>query len=302
MRRKAITAELTRLRFLINRRGLYIMNTHIFLNHLSATAGKLRYATMLLCATVLLLCTAAGTADANISVFPYSIDFDAASSKRVQSVRIINTSSETQTYRVSFVNFIQDENGALKETTDKNGFYADKYLSWSPRQFTLKPNEVQTINIARKSLAQAPDGEFVSHLKISEVMLGAPKPKAKPGAKSNTLSMQLKALFAITLPVTITKGDNLYSKTELSSYKLLPDGKLELIFKRLGNKSSRFNIAVADGKDKDIGRMNGVKIYMSTDTLNVNLPLDKNANIHNAILKLEDAKTKEEIFRQALQL
>ena len=259
MRRKAITAELTRLRFLINRRGLYIMNTHIFLNHLSATAGKLRYATMLLCATVLLLCTAAGTADANISVFPYSIDFDAASSKRVQSVRIINTSSETQTYRVSFVNFIQDENGALKETTDKNGFYADKYLSWSPRQFTLKPNEVQTINIARKSLAQAPDGEFVSHLKISEVMLGAPKPKAKPGAKSNTLSMQLKALFAITLPVTITKGDNLYSKTELSSYKLLPDGKLELVFKRLGNKSSRFNIAVADGKDKDIGRMNGVK-------------------------------------------
>ena len=114
--------------------------------------------------------------------------------------------------------------------------------------------------------------------------------------------MQLKALFAITLPVTITKGDNLYSKTELSSYKLLPDGKLELVFKRLGNKSSRFNIAVADGKDKDIGRMNGIKIYMSTDTLNVNLPLDKNANIHNAILKLEDAKTKEEIFRQALQL
>ena len=74
MRRKAITAELTRLRFLINRRGLYIMNTHIFLNHLSATAGKLRYATMLLCATVLLLCTAAGTADANISVFPYSLE------------------------------------------------------------------------------------------------------------------------------------------------------------------------------------------------------------------------------------
>lgn len=48
--------------------------------------------------------------------------------------------------------------------------------------------------------------------------------------------------------------------------------------------------------------MNGVKIYMSTDKLNLSLPLDKNANTHNAILKLEDAKTKEEIFRQALQL
>lgn len=272
------------------------MSKHILGKFLQTKIGKSLGAALLFCA-------AAGTADANISVFPYSIDFDAASNKRVQSVRIINTSSETQTYRVSFVNFEQDENGALKETKDRNGgLYADKYLSWSPRQFTLKPNEVQTINIARKSLAQAPDGEFVSHLKISEVMLGAPKPKAKSGTKSSTLSMQLKALFAITLPVTITKGDNLYSKTELSSYKLLPDGKLQLVFKRLGNKSSRFNISVADGKDKDIGRMNGVKIYMSTDKLNLSLPLDKNANTHNAILKLEDAKTKEEIFRQALQL
>lgn len=272
------------------------MSKHILGKFLQTKIGKSLGAALLFCA-------AAGTADANISVFPYSIDFDAASNKRVQSVRIINTSSETQTYRVSFVNFEQDENGALKETKDRNGgLYADKYLSWSPRQFTLKPNEVQTVNIARRGLAQAPDGEFVSHLKISEVMLGAPKPKAKPGTKSNTLSMQLKALFAITLPVTITKGENLYSKTELLSYKMLPDGKLELVFKRLGNKSSRFNVAVADGKDKDIGRMNGVKIYMSTDTLTVKLPLDKNADVHNAILKLEDAKTKEEIFRQALQL
>ncbi len=248
-----------------------------------------------------LLCLVAGMAQANISVFPYSIDFDAASNKRVQSVRIINTSSETQTYRVSFINFEQDENGTLKETKDKNGLYADKYLSWSPRQFTLKPNEVQTVNIARKSLAQAPDGEFVSHLKISEVMLGAPKPKDKPGSKSNTLSMQLRALFAITLPVTITKGDNLYSKTDLLSYKMLPEGKLQLAFKRLGNKSSRFNIAVVDGKGNDVGRMNGVKIYMSTDKLNIKLPLDKNSDKHDVILRLEDAKTKEEIFRQALQ-
>lgn len=239
---------------------------------------------------------------ANISVFPYSIDFEANSNKRVQSVRIINTSQETQTYRVSMVNFVQDANGKLTETKDPSPFYANKYLTWSPRQFTLKPNEVQTINIARKSLAQAPDGEFVSHLKVSEVLLGSPKTKNKNGNQSNTLSMQLKALFAITIPVTITKGDNLVSKTDLISYKLLPNDTLNLVFKRLGNKSSRFNIVIADEKDKNIGRVNGVKIYMSTDTLSVNVPLDKNTRVNNAVLKLEDAKTKEEILRKALHI
>ncbi len=239
---------------------------------------------------------------ANISVFPYSIDFEANSKKRVQSVRIINTSQETQTYRVSMVNFVQDANGKLTETKDPSPFYANKYLTWSPRQFTLKPNEVQTINIARRSLAQAPDGEFVSHLKISEVLLGAPKLKSKDGGQSNTISMQLRALFAITIPVTITKGDNLFSKTEVVSYKLLPNNQLNLVLKRLGNKSSRFNVVVADQKDKDIGRVNGLKIYMSTDTLSVNVPLDKNVQIKNAVLKLEDAKTKEEILRKAISL
>lgn len=239
---------------------------------------------------------------ANISVFPYSVDFDANSNKRVQNIRIINTSSETQTYRVSIVNFIQNSNGKLTETSEASPFFADKYLSWSPRQFTLKPNEVQTINIARKSLAQAPDGEFVSHLKVSEVLLGAPKLKNNEKSQSNTLSMQLRALFAITLPVTITKGDNLFSKTDLVSYKLLPDNQLNLILKRLGNKSSRFNIVITDEKDHVIGRINGLKIYMSTDTLSINVPLDKNVSTNNVVLKLEDARTKEEILRKPLHI
>lgn len=225
------------------------------------------------------------------------------SNKRVQSVRIINTSSETQTYRVSFVNFIQDENGALKETTDKNGFYADKYLSWgSPRQFTLKPNEVQTINIARKSLAQAPDGEFVSHLKISEVMLGAPKPKASPVQSRApfpcNLRLCLQSRCRLRLPkatiCTARPSSQVTSSCRTESSSLYSNG--------WATSHHALTSPVADGKDKDIGRMNGVKIYMSTDKLNLSLPLDKNANTHNAILKLEDAKTKEEIFRQALQL
>ena len=217
---------------------------------------------------------AAGQAQANISVFPYTIDFAAESNKRVQTVRVINASNETQTYRVSFVNFAQDENGKLSELTEKPDTAADKYLNWSPRQFTLKPNEVQTINIARKSMAQAKDGEFVSHLRIGEVAMGTPKVENK-NTESDTRSMELKALFAITLPVTISKGDTLYNKTQIASYKLAGRDKLNLVLKRSGNQSSRVNVAVINDKGKEIGRVNSVKIYLSTDTLNVSVPFNK---------------------------
>lgn len=249
----------------------------------------------------LLVLTAAYKAEANISVFPYSIDFDAASNKRVQTVRVINTSDETQTYRVSFVNFKQDENGGLTEIEDKNGLFANKYLNWSPRQFTLKPNEVQTINIARKTMAQAPDGEFVSHLRIGEVSLGKPKIKNQ-NQESDTLSTQLKALFAITLPVTICKGTGLISKTSLKDYKLLANKNLQLTLKREGNRTSKVNISVLNDKGKEIGKLNNVKIYLSTDKLNITLPLNKELLTPNALIKLEDARTKENILQQAISL
>lgn len=238
---------------------------------------------------------------ANISVFPYSLDFEAQSNKRVQSVRIINTSEETQTYRVSVVNFLQDKNGKLTEVKDDNGTFAYKYLNWSPRQFTLKPNEVQTINVARRSMAKAPDGEFVSHLKIAEVNLGKPKTSQNANADS-TLSVQIKALFAITIPVTVTKGENLVAKTEIGKVAYAKNNALKVELKRLGNISSRVNVAVLDEKDREIGRLNNVKVYLSTPTLNINVPLNTKQHNNNMVLKLEDAKTKEEILKQNINL
>lgn len=243
----------------------------------------------------------AKTASANISIYPYSVDFEAQSNKRVRSVRVINTSDKTQTYRVSIVNFIQDKNGKLTEVKDKEGDFAEKYINWSPRQFTLKPNEMQTVNVARKSMAQAKDGEFVSHLKVAEVSLGAPKPQKKQEEAAG-MTMTIKALFAVTIPVTIVKGDNLVSKTALGTCKLLDKNTLQVELKRQGNKSSRVNVAVLNQEGKEIGRVNNAKVYMSTSSLNVRIPLKTKNTVKNLVLKLENAETKEEIFRQSIIL
>ena len=254
---------------------------------------------LFLCLTFLL---SVGNAYANISIFPYSVDFEAKARKRVQSVRVINTSDETHTYRVSVINYLQSQDGKLTETAEKKPYFAKPYLTFSPRQFTLNPGEVQTINVARKSLSKAPDGEFVSHLKISEISLG--KPKINDNAKATTLSIDIKALFAVTLPVTIAKGETLLSKTILVSHKRAANNNLELTLRRLGNVSSRVNVAIIDSTtQKEIGRVNGVKIYMSTDDLTFNVPLDKGTEtVKSAVLKIEDAKSKEEISKQAISL
>ena len=243
----------------------------------------------------------AETAMANISIFPYSVDFSDKSRKRVQSIRVINSSNNVQTYRVSMVNFDQDEFGRLKEV-EVNDQSAKEYLSWSPRQFTLKPNDVQTINVARKALSNAKDGEYVSHLKISEVDIGAPKVRPNNAANSDTLSMELRALFAVTIPVTIEKGSSGTNQTSLIAHKNINGEKVNFTFKREGTKSSRFNAVILDEKGVELGRVNGIKIYMTTDTLNIDVPLNKNVTNVNALLKLEDAKSKEEIFRQTIRL
>ncbi len=254
-----------------------------------------------LCLTILAILMASESALANISIFPYSVDFEDKSRKRVQSIRVINSSNKTQTYRVSVINFNQDEMGRLTEV-DTNDVSAKSYVTFSPRQFTLKPNDVQTINVARKSLSNAKDGEYVSHLKISEVDIGAPKSTTNQNANSNTLSMELRALFAVTIPITIEKGDAGTNKTSLVNFKNVDGKKVNFTFKREGTKSSRFNAVILDERGEELGRVNGIKIYMTTNTLNIDIPLNKNLRNMNALLKLEDAKSKEEIFRQPIRL
>jgi pyruvate/2-oxoacid:ferredoxin oxidoreductase beta subunit len=115
-------------------------------------------------------------------------------------------------------------------------------------------------------------------------------------------SDELKALFAVTIPVTIEKGEAGISKTSLVNFKNVDGKKVNFTFKREGTKSSRFNAVILGEKGEEFGRVNGIKIYMTTDTLNIDVPLNKNLKNMNALLKLEDAKSKEEIFRQPIRL
>ena len=213
---------------------------------------------------ILTLC--AKPAPANIALYPHSLEFDVSSKKRVQNVRVINNSDGQKTYRVSFVNLAQTNTGAYRELTPEDSVNtAEQYLFFSPRQFTLKPGQVQTLNIMRRPAADMADGEYVSHLKIAEVHIPNPREKAasEEGGGDKTLTIKLKALYAVTIPVIIHKGA-LESKVEISEIFLRQqDGRpaLEAVLRSEGTQSARGDIIVLDSKKKVIGRSNNVRIF-----------------------------------------
>ena len=244
----------------------------------------------------LLILLMGGQAFANVSIYPYNLDFEAGSRKRVQSIRVINKSNRRQTYRISVIDLKQDSDGNMKEADSfKNS--AKSYLRFSPRQFTLEPNLVQTVNIAQKGVANAPDDEFFSFLQISETKLGEPEKKDDSGAKK--LSIELIPLFSVRIPIKILKGANLISDTEISSTSWGKD-QLNVLLKRTGNISSNVNLALLDDKKNEISRLNSVKIYAPNDKLNVKIPVKKGTFDQNGVLKLEDAVSKKEILAKSI--
>lgn len=253
---------------------------------------------------VLTFCLISTKAIADIGIFPQAIDFFQDSRKRSQTLNIINQSQNTQTYRVSMIEYTQDENGKyVKAETVPNS--AQKYLIYSPKQFTLAPGKVQSIRVARKALNDAKDGEYVSHLAVTEVE--TPNMKNTASQKENEeksdneevqeLSITIHTLFSASIPVTIYKGENLSQSTAILSYKQNGD-IIDLVLQRKGNISSRINVKVYNAKGEEIGKAGPIRIYMPNGKRN--LPIHLQAGTIPSKIELSDALTNKKITEKYL--
>lgn len=259
---------------------------------------------------ILLMCLISNKSMANIGVFPQYADFSENSKKRSLTINVVNQSNHPQTYRVDMLDYTQNDNGRyIKAETVPNS--AQKYLIYSPKQFTLMPGKVQAIRVARKGLGEAKDGEYVSHLRVSEVAMPKPKKNNKvsaENAKENTageanneeqteLSISVGMLFSISVPVTIYKGDDLNQATSILSHNLNGD-TLNLVLQRKGNISSRINIKVFDTQGKQIGVSGPIRIYTPDGKRNLSIKLENSKK--PARLELYDTLTKNKLAEKTL--
>lgn len=238
---------------------------------------------------------------ASIGVNPHYIVIDANSKKRNHQVFFSNTGKETKNYRIKFVNYKQLKDGSYEEISEPlaEAPFAHKYLALSPNRTTLKANQSQTIRIQRKPMLNTDDGEYVSYLMITETDTKKPLKKSE---NSKGIKIEAKALYAATIPVIVRKG-KLEANGSIKGAKVETVNKAKVLsveIDRTGTKSLFVNIRVKNSKDKEIGRLNKVRVYLTSSSRVVRIPLtDYKAN-EKLKVQLLDAETDKEISAKSI--
>lgn len=188
--------------------------------------------------------------------------------ERVKELLVANRGNVSAKYRISLINRAMNEQGRLVPT-DKpaaNEFFADKFVRFAPRQVTLGPKETQTVRVMSRISNNAKPGEYRSHILVQEIPEAAAAESAGTGEEGQ-LGINVRAIFGLSLPVIIRKGDLTYGaklvepKIESRDDATFLDVKIE----REGNKSVFGTLKVfADGRE--IGILKNVSVYLSTPT------------------------------------
>lgn len=206
----------------------------------------------------------------NISLYPFYLSIDADSAHRNAQMRFTNNSNEEKSYDIKLVNFIQQNDGSYKSASDNEGLFADRYLDFSPRKATLKPGESQVVRVRRKGMALAGNGEYVSHLSVSEK-----EDKTKKISSKNTdgISVNIKPLYGITIPIMVAKGD-LSASAAVKSHKTIRGEKpvQEVVVARQGTRSFYGTLQISD-KDGQIGTLSKFRIFANNPQRVLKVPL-----------------------------
>ncbi|MDR0449418.1 MAG: hypothetical protein LBG89_03090 [Rickettsiales bacterium] len=225
----------------------------------------------------------------NISLSPFFLEFDADSKNKSGQVRFTNSTSETRTYNIKLVNFKQNKDGSYTTITapvDGNPS-ADYYLEYSPRQVSLPSMKSQVVRVQRRGMAGAAPGEYVSHLLVQEV----PKEKKSENKKPEGISIDLKVVYGISIPVIITKG-SLSASARIKSAKISKkDHVAEVEIERSGDRSFFGSIIIKDN-GSEIGKISDFRIFTTTKSRVLKVPLSKNPS-GEASATLIDGRTGE---------
>lgn len=244
---------------------------------------------------VLLWVVSAGMAKAqgDLLISPLRVSFEG--SKKTQEINLANVGKDTATYAISIVDYRMKEDGGFEEVKvpDSGQNFAGPYLRFFPRKVTLAPNEAQVVKIQLIKTAQMDSGEYRSHLYFRAVPDERPLGE-KPGKDTAGISIQLKPIFGITIPIIVRvgsyNGNVILSDVEVEMANDTP--KLSFSFNRTGTMSVYGDIVVEhiskSGKTTKVKLVKGVGVYtpINRRKLKIDLDTDKKVDFHKGKLHI----------------
>ncbi len=249
--------------------------------------------TLLKRGAVALICIVGAAASFSVSlaqgvgglmVTPTRIVFEGR--QRTAEVNLVNTSSITATYRISFKNMRMLEDGSYEdiEAPEAGELFADQMIRYAPRQVTLEPGVAQTVRLSLRKPGDLSPGEYRSHLMFKAL------PPETAGEDVEALDLeegeirlQITTIFAITIPVIIRHG-KLSATVTISDLALkpseTPDEPPVLLFglNRAGDLSVSGEVSVTfvsyqKGDEQVVGSMRGLAVLSPSPTRTVQLTL-----------------------------
>jgi hypothetical protein len=201
---------------------------------------------------------------------------------RSKSLLLSNRGIATETYRITIVNRLQMPDGQLV-ATDKppegEGF-AGPLVRYAPHEVVLSPDKPQTVRLLLQLPADLPDGEYRSHILFQQVPTETPS-ESLPLPNAPGLSVSIRAVFGVTLPLIVRKGA-LTASASLSDLRVIrlaeDQPALALHINRAGSRSLRGDLAVLlDGET--VGRLKDINVFLSTPYREVVVPLTAKGDI-----------------------
>ncbi|MBN8520803.1 MAG: molecular chaperone [Alphaproteobacteria bacterium] len=221
----------------------------------------------------MIICLPLTSAQAHLTISPLRVVFDGRT--RSADIMLINTSPETNTYRMRWVYNVMDTYGSYKraDVTLTPAFDVAEGVIFSPRQVTLPPEGRQRVRLSLRRPAELPDGEYRAHLVFQKLPNeNDPALRQKqdnPPKRGQTLA--LNVLMGFSIPVIVRQGDYdadiSISKPEFVPGTTENGGKpqIKLTLSREGKHSSIGRVIVTWDKSKDpykrIGVLNNVSVF-----------------------------------------
>jgi fimbrial chaperone protein len=140
-------------------------------------------------------------ASSSLLIYPVRVSFD--ETERSAEVTLSNTSSQTNTYRLSWQEKRAKKDGGYVNLSEEEAKFqptASSMLRFSPRQVTLKAGERQVIKLKLRRPRDLAQGEYRSHLLFKAM------PPEEEDKDQYVTSTTINIMLSFSIPVTIQQG------------------------------------------------------------------------------------------------
>lgn len=238
-----------------------------------------RFRTFLLAASTawLALASTAFAGHAEIMMLPTRLVMQG--NDRYATLVVKNTGNAAGDFNVDLVDMKMLETGMVVplEAGEAPEHPASPLVALSPRSFTLKPDEAQTVRLMLRKPEGLATGEYRSHVRVRLVNDDAEAP-AEPAASP---AISVKTHLVVVIPAIVRHGETALSvgiEHPALTWDARRQPSIGMVLTREGDRSAMGDLSIAwqppQGEPRVIKVFPGVPVYRPTARRFVSVPLD----------------------------